>query len=122
MDYLASTFWRQISVLFWSVELLRYRARGSSPLDFAFSFAELFPRALDKLIARCNFIDQAELQSFLRGIKFSFQNHFSGFFRADQPRQARATSPRRGQPERGFGEANPRRWIIARDTVIAGQS
>src|SRR5439155_26764912 len=92
IEDLPSTFWRRISVLPWRSE--RARHRRSSALEFAFSGTQLFPRTIEKLIARRNFIDQPELQSFLSRIKFPFQNHVSIFFGPNQAGHARATAPR----------------------------
>src|SRR5207249_1956266 len=61
--------------------------RGNFPLDSwnrtrcAFSIAQFFASGLEKLIARCHFVDQAELQRFLSGIQFPFQDHFRSAFR-----------------------------------------
>src|SRR5436190_6523643 len=113
--------WHPISGLAWRGELRRARRRRSTALQFALSGAHLFSCAIKKLIARRNFIHQAETQSSLRRIKFAFQNHFSGFFHADQPRQPRATAPRWNQAKCRFWKSHPRRWIIRGNAIIARQ-
>ena len=51
--------------------------------NFAFTFAQFFARKINKLITRCNFINQAELQRFQCRMKFSFQDHFRRAFGAN---------------------------------------
>ncbi len=79
------------------------------------------PCGFEQLVLRDHFIDQAELQSFRRGIKFSFQNDFRGFLRTDQTRQARRATPRRHQTERRFRQTDPRRGRIRRDAIVTGE-
>src|SRR5207249_2745169 len=87
----------------------------------SFSLRKFFTRHIKKLIAARNFVDQPELQSFLRRIKFPLQNHFGGFFYADQPRQTRTTAPRWNESERRLWKSNPRRRIITAGSIITRQ-
>src|SRR4029077_7272760 len=66
VDDFPGTFWCGVSSLFWRAEFLRRRARGSSPLQFAFSVAQLFTRQLEKFLAWSDPINQAQLPGFLR--------------------------------------------------------
>jgi hypothetical protein len=68
---------------------------------------------------RRNFIDESQFQSPLGGIKFAFQNHFSGLFNADQSRQPRAAAPCRKKSQTRFRQTDPRGWIVGCDTIIA---
>src|SRR5438552_17626502 len=83
VDDFPGTFRCGVSSLFWRAQLLRRRARGSSPLQFAFSVAQLVPRQLEKFLAWSDSIDQAQLPGFLRRIKFSLCNHFRRFLDAN---------------------------------------
>src|SRR5437762_593427 len=86
-----------------------------------FELAHFLLRGVEQLVARNNLINQPKLCRFLRGIQFSFQNHFRRLLRTDQTREAPATAPSRNQTERCFGQTNPRGGIIARDSPVTCQ-
>ena len=102
-----------------SIEPGRAEARRSGETRFCES--SFFACGFEQLVLRDHFIDQAELQSLRRGIKFAFQNDFGGFLRTDQPRQARRAAPRRHQTQRRFRKTDARRGRIRRDAVVTGE-
>src|SRR4029453_7707191 len=115
------TFWCGVFSLFWRAELLRRRARGSSPLQSAFSVAQLFPRQLEKFITWSDLIDQTQPPGFLCRIKFPLCNHFRRFLDANQPRQTSTTAPGGNKAQRRLGKSDPRRRIIRSNPIVARQ-
>ena len=85
-----------------------------------FPDAQLFTRAIEKLIGRRDFIHESHLQSLLSGIKFAFQNHLSSLFCADQASQSRAPAPGGKKSEARFGQTDPCCRSIRCDAIIAG--
>ena len=86
-----------------------------------FALRQFLARRLEQFLARDHFVDQPELERFLRAVKFAFENHFRRRVRPDQARQARRAAPGRHEPERRFRQTDPRRRIVGRDAIIAGQ-
>src|SRR4029434_9116849 len=120
VDDFPGTFWC-VSSLFWMSVLVRRGARGSSPLQPAFSVARLFPRQLEKFITWSDLIDQAQLPSFLCRIKFPLCNYFRRFLDANQPRQTSTTAPGGNKAQRRLGKSDPRRRIIRSNPIVARQ-
>src|SRR4029434_2227955 len=111
LDDFPGCFWGGFSV-FGGGGLRRRRARGSSPLQSAFSVARLFPRQLEKFITWSDLIDQAQLPSFPCRIQFLLCNYFRSFLAANQPRQTSTTAPGGNKAQRRLGKSDPRRRII----------
>ena len=80
--------------LFWRrTELREAGVAGAPSLHFCVFQRAAFLVRDQELIVWRDFIDESELQSFLSGIKFAFQNHLGGLLSANQSRQSRAAAP-----------------------------